>query len=138
MNKLKEPRREILRPYTKLWNTPFKIYSIDSMKLLIPINPWDALYFLIGILLMMLIDKLIPGNIIFVVKFIFIPYLIMKFLTNIKLDGKKPHKYFWDLFIFQFFSYKQYERFSPVAERKLKGFLGEKIVFRYRRRRAKR
>lgn len=137
MNKLKEPRKEILRPYTKLWNTPFKIYSIDNMKLIIPINPWDAVYVMVGIVFMILIDKLVLGEIPFIIKFILFPYLLMKFLTSIKLDGKKPHKYFWDLFVFQFFSYKRYERFRPVKSRALKGFVGEKIVFRYKKRRAK-
>jgi hypothetical protein len=137
MNKLKEPRKEILRPYTKLWNTPFKIYSIDNMKLFHPINPWDALYIMIGIIIMVLFDKLYPGEIPFIIKYIVLPYLFMKFLTNIKLDGKKPHKYFWDLFVFQFFSYKQYERFRPVKKQQLKGFVGEKIVYRYKKRRAK-
>jgi hypothetical protein len=129
MNKLKEPRREILRPYTKLWNTPFKIYSIDNIKLLIPVNPWDAIYFLVGILFMILFDKVFPVDIP-VVWYVIIAFVIMKFITSIKLDGKKPHKYFWDLVIFQFFSYKQYERFSPIMKRRFKGFVGEKIVYR--------
>jgi hypothetical protein len=119
MADLREPRRETLRPYTQIWRLPFRIYSIDNMKLPIPINPWDAGYFLTGILMVYLFTNFtellhIPFyKIPIIARYSIIPYLVLKFFQVVKPDGKKPHRYFIDRLIFAF-KCKEHEKFKPI------------------------
>lgn len=105
----------ILRTYALVWNTPFKIYSIENIKLLFPINPWELLYFMVGVGISILIGKMLPFEITFIIQYIIVPYAIMKFFTKIKLDGKMPHKFFFDYLIFKAMP-KQMERFRAIKE----------------------
>ncbi|MCX7748708.1 MAG: conjugal transfer protein [Clostridia bacterium] len=106
--------REIIKTYAGVWNTPLKIYSFQNFKLPVPIIPRDLIYFLVGAGIMFilsgfpLISKLPP-----VAKYGAIPFFLMKLLTKVKLDGKKPHKFFWALILY-FAASKQYENFKPV------------------------
>lgn len=128
-----QPKKEILRPYNKFWKTPFRSYSIDSIKLFVPVNPWELLYFLCGIIICIFLGKLVEltgYEIPAVIEYVVLPYLIMKFLANVKLDGKIPHKFFWDYFVY-LVSPKEMERFSYIGRQKLSGF-NQKIRFRRR------
>jgi len=83
----------ILRTYGKVWNHEKKIYSIDRIKLIVPINPNDLLYFAVGLVFVVVITSIIPifAGVPFVFKYILLPFAIMKFMTKKKLDGKMPH-----------------------------------------------
>jgi len=105
----------ILRTYALVWNTPFKIYSIENIKLLFPINPWELLYFMVGVGISFLIGKMLPFEVTFIIQYIIVPYAIMKFFTKIKLDGKMPHKFFFDYLIYKAMP-KQMERFRGIKE----------------------
>lgn len=120
----------ILRTYEKIWKTPFKIYSIENIKLLFPINPWELLYFGIGLLIVFVLGKILPfiQAIPFVFRFILLPYGVMKFFTKIKLDGKQPHKFFFDYLVYAV-SPKKSERFQPYKEPKKIRFVTP-VVFR--------
>lgn len=120
--------REILRTYTDIWNVPFKVYSIDNMKLIVPISPYDVIYYLVGLLFAVAVDYIYPGTILFMYKFIIIPLLIRFLLTRVKLDGKRPHKFFFGMLMYKLTNKRQ-EFFRPVEKQVLKNFKGEQIIF---------
>lgn len=108
----------ILRTYALVWNTPFKIYSIENIKLLFPVNPWELLYFMVGVGVGFLLGKVLPFiSSYFIFQYIIIPFLVMKFFTKIKLDGKMPHKFFFDYLVYAVMP-KQMERFQAVKDNK--------------------
>jgi hypothetical protein len=108
----------VLRTYEHVWNTPFKIYSIENIKLWFPINPWDLLYIGGGVLLSFVLERVLPlyGYLPFIIKYIVIPYLFKLFLSKVKLDGKKPHKFFFDYIVYMVSS-KEFERFQGTNEK---------------------
>lgn len=107
----------ILRTYENVWKTPFKIYSIENFKLWVPINPWELLYFLFGLVVVFVLGRVLPfiNAIPFIIRYIAIPFGIMKFFTKIKLDGKQPHKFIFDFLVFKAGN-KRLERFQAVNE----------------------
>jgi hypothetical protein len=121
-------KKIVLRTYDKLWNIPYKIYSIDNLKLIVPLNPWDLLIFIVALIFMILISKVLFFiKLPFVFKYILIPWAVTKIIDNVKLDGKKPHKYFFDMVMF-FVQSKKYERFKPLAKDNLKGFKEDFLI----------
>lgn len=111
----------ILKTYKSIWSFERSIHSFEGYKLLIPINVRDAAFYGIGLLLSALIPDLLfallPGALSIVVKYGVLPYLIMNFLKNKKLDGKTPHRFFWRLLCYQL-SPKRFEKFRPVEVHK--------------------
>lgn len=107
----------ILRTYNNVWKIDRKIYSIEGFKLLFPISPNEALYFIVSMSFSILLIKVIPfyGRLHGAIKFGLVPYAIMKFFTKQKLDGKLPHKFFFDYVVYKL-SPKKYARFAPVEE----------------------
>lgn len=109
-----EDRREILRSYPNIWNYRKKIYNIDTIKLWIPLALEDACFIALGVAVVFMLCKIFPflNGIPFVFRWFVIPFLIMKFMTKKKFDGKRPHK-----FLIGYLSYllrpKRYERFRP-------------------------
>jgi|GEM_PF-1118621 hypothetical protein len=116
---MEEERRIVLRTYNSVWKIPRKLYSIDNIKLLMPIDQDQAVYFIASGVITYFLLKILPflGYLPFVFKYIAIPYGIMKFLTKQKLDGKMPHKFFLDYLLFKV-SGSQCVRFSAVKEQK--------------------
>ena len=114
-----ERKEVILRTYKNVWKFEREIYSIEGIKLLLPVKPNEVLYFIISVVISMFLVKLIPfmDRVNFVVKYGLIPFGIMKFLTKQKLDGKLPHKFFIDFIIYKL-SPKKLERFRPIEESK--------------------
>jgi len=124
-----DTEKEVLRTYNSIWSAPFKIYSIDNMKLIVPISPWDAIYYLAGVLIMILLDCVYPGEIIFIYKYILFPVLFRFLLTKVKLDGKKPHSFLLGM-IRYLITNKKKEYFRPIEEPVLKTFKGSKVFCR--------
>jgi hypothetical protein len=93
--KMEKEERVILRTYPTAWKYEKKIYAIDRMRLLVPVNPSQVFYFLIGLLITMGILKIFPflNAIPFIFRYALIPFALMKFLTKKKFDGKLPHKF---------------------------------------------
>lgn len=105
----------ILRTYSRVWKWPKKVYSIDTIKLLVPVEINEALYFVVSVGIAMLLVKVIPfiGKLPFMIKYGAIPFGLMKFLTKQKLDGKLPHKFFFDYLVYRF-SPRKFSHFKPV------------------------
>ena len=129
-----EKKNNILRTYYRIWKYEKKIYAIDKIRLLIPVSVDDATYLVLGLLITMLLLKIFPflNGIPFIIRYVLLPYGLMKFLTKKKFDGKLPHK-----FLLGYFEYltlpKAFSRFESSREYK-KGrftsvaFRGKEIV----------
>lgn len=122
MEEYKDREYVILRTYKSVWKVPKKIYSIDNIKLLFPINPEEMLYFLVSEAIAFILFKILPflNGLPFILKYAALPYGIMKFLTKQKLDGKLPHKFFIDYLIFVFSPKKgaRYQDIQPYKSMK--------------------
>ncbi len=124
--------RVILRTYKSVWKIPRKIYSIDNIKLFVPVDVEQAMYFIASLCITFLLLKILPflNSLPFVLKYAAIPYGLMKFFTKQKLDGKLPHKFFFDYIVF-LFSPGKLSRFRVADEFKLKPVrFSTPIVFR--------
>ncbi len=120
----------ILRTYRNVWKIDRKIYSLEGLKLPFPLNLNELMYFIVSIIITYIIISFIPfiGKAHFIFKYFLIPYGIMKFLTKQKLDGKYPHKYFFDMGQYLLLP-KRYNRFRPVISLKKVKFIS-KIGYR--------
>lgn len=104
----------ILRTYNRIWKYERKIYALDNVRLPIPINPGEAVYFIIGLFITIFLLKILTFlNVIpFILRYTLLPYGLMKFLTKKKFDGKLPH-----MFLKGYFEYiqlpKVISRFQP-------------------------
>lgn len=125
----KEKEYVILRTYETVWNFERKIHSFEGLKLLIPVSINDALYFGVGLGITLIFTKIIPffGRINWVIRFGVIPFGIMKYLTKQKLDGKYPHKFFFDFLVYNF-SPKKYYKFREIKD--YKGIVFDPVVMR--------
>jgi hypothetical protein len=117
----------ILRTYGNIWNTPFKIYSIDRVKLLVPVNPWDVVYYMAGLVVAAVLDFIYPGELEFMWKYVVIPLAVRFILARVKLDGKRPHRFFWSTFLY-LINKGNKEFFKPVKKQALRNFKGEEIT----------
>lgn len=128
--RIETTRSEEVRSYAGIWTMPLKIYAIEKTKLIIPVGIWDALFFVVWELIFLMIDFFVPmfKSVPISVKFVLLPYVLMKFMMFVKLEGKQPHKYFYDLLIFSIFP-KKYEYFEPSKELKKISFKNSKIYF---------
>lgn len=125
-----EKEEVILRTYNSLWKIDRKIYHIENLKLLFPVSINDGLYFIFSFGISVLASKIIPGyeKLHFIIRYGIIPYALMKILTKQKLDGKYPHKFFYDYIVYCI-EPKKYERFKPIDEIKKVKF-GSPIIYR--------
>lgn len=100
-----------------MWKFDRQIFSIEGIKLLFPIKPKELLYFIVSLITTGLLVKYVPfmNQIPWVVKYLAMPYGMMKFLTKQKLDGKLPHKFFIDYMIYKL-SPKEFVRFKAVEK----------------------
>lgn len=110
-----DDKKVILRSYPQIWNYRKMIYSFEDFKLLVPIAMEDAAFFGVGLILVALIGKIIPifTMIPFFFRWAVLPFLVMKFLTKKKFDGKKPHKFAMGMLRFAM-EPKSYSRFQPT------------------------
>jgi hypothetical protein len=92
---MEKEERVVLRTYATTWKYEKKIYAIDRIRLLVPVNPSQVFYFLIGLLITMGLLKILPflNAVPFIFRYALIPFALMKFLTKKKFDGKLPHKF---------------------------------------------
>ncbi len=92
-------RKIILYSYRKVWFVEKKIYAIQNIVLPVPVNPYELLEFIIAAGVMLFLCRLIPAleNVPSMIRYVIIPYIIVKYLMKLKLDGKNPVKYFISL-----------------------------------------
>lgn len=90
-----EKEKVVLRTYNSTWKFERKIYAIDKIRLLVPINIDDAAYLILGLLITILLLKVFPflNEIPFIIRYVLLPWGLMKFLTKKKFDGKLPHRF---------------------------------------------
>lgn len=121
----------VLRTYNTVWKIDRKIYSIEGLKLLFPVSINDILYFAVSVFISILLVKFLPfyNKLNYIIKYVIVPYCLMKFLTKQKLDGKLPHKFFLDYLIY-LIEPKKYCRFSPINDEKKKIKFSSLIIFR--------
>lgn len=119
----------VLRTYGSVWKIPRKLYSIDKIKLWIPIGQDQAIYFCASVGITFLLLKILPflNALPFVFK-VAIPIGLTQFLTKQKLDGKLPHKFFLDYLSYKI-TVKTRERFAEVKPQK-KVVFSTPIVYR--------
>lgn len=120
----------VLRTYSSVWKYEKKIYSIQGLKLWFPVVVKEIPFFAASIIITILAVKIIPfySKLHFVIKFIAVPFGLMKFFTSIKLDGKLPHKFIFDYLVFLIMP-KKYARFQALDESKFLKFTTP-ILFR--------
>lgn len=120
-----EKEKVVLRTYNSTWKFERKIYAIDKIRLLVPINIDDAAYLLIGLLITILLLKIFPflNQIPFIIRYVLLPWGLMKFLTKKKFDGKLPHR-----FLLGYLEYltlpKAFSRFQDSGKYKKGRFTG--------------
>lgn len=85
----------VLRTYKKMWHFERKLYAFGKYKLLIPVNMDTLAYLIAGLLITVFLLKVFPflNGIPFIIRYILLPYGLMKLLTKKKFDGKLPHKF---------------------------------------------
>ncbi len=107
----------ILRSYRSVWKHERKIHSIEGIKLLFPVSPNEVIYFGVSLLIAVGLTKVVPflDRVHFIVKYAALPFALMKFLTKQTLDGKMPHKFFFEWAVF-LLSPKKLARFKPIQE----------------------
>lgn len=124
-----EKEKDVLRTYSGTWKFERKIYAIDKIRLLVPINVDDAAYLILGLLITILLLKIFPflNHIPAIIRYGLLPWGLMKFLTKKKFDGKLPHR-----FLLGYLEYltlpKSFSRFENSGEYKKGRF--EKIACR--------
>ena len=91
----------VLRTYKSIWKYERKIYSLENIKLLVPVRPSEVLFFGVGLLITYFLCKMVPflHSVPFIFRYVLIPFGIMKFLTKKRLDGKMPHRFLIGYFI---------------------------------------
>jgi len=128
----KEQSNEIiLRTYGSVWKIDRKIYSIDGLRLPFPFVINEFVYLGISIIITFILIKILPflNNFNFIIKWLVMPFGIMKALTTIKLDGKAAHKFIYDYILFMC-SPRQYARFKPIKKNKKKIHFDYRVLFR--------
>lgn len=93
-----------LYSYRKVWFVEKKIYAIQNITLPFPVNPYEVLEFLIVVGVVLLLSRMAPvvENVPVVLRYAVLPYVTVKYLMKLKLDGKNPVKYFCGLIPYLF------------------------------------
>lgn len=88
-----------LYSYRKVWFVEKKIYAVQNITLPFPVNPYEVLEFLVVVGIVLLFGRIFPviENIPAVLRYAALPYVVVKYLMKLKLDGKNPIKYFCGL-----------------------------------------
>lgn len=94
-----ESRSITLYSYRKVWVVEKKIYSFQNVVLPFPVNLYEILEFSIVFGIVLVLGRIFPAiqNVPVVLRFAALPYIVVKYLMKLKLDGKNPVKYFWGL-----------------------------------------
>lgn len=114
-----------LKTYQKFWDFESVIYHIEGFALPIPASITLASYFVASELLMIVLSnipiinllKFIPLLGSFYVWNVGIPILLSMYLNSVKLEGKKAHKYFFDVIV-NLFEPTHYEYMTPIKKEK--------------------
>ena len=80
--------------YRKVWFVEKKIYAFQNIVLPFPIAPYEVLEFLAVVGAMLVMGRIFPilNNIPVVLRYGMLPYVTVKYLMKVKLDGKNIEK----------------------------------------------
>lgn len=118
---MNEEEREfdIMRTYARAWQTEIVMYHLFGIPLWFPFSLRQAGFFMVGLAFTFVLSKMIPGmrhipllGDAFVVYGVY-PFLIMKFFTQMTLDGKPPHMYIKDQ-INYLMENKRFNMYEPI------------------------
>ena len=86
----------LIRSYRQAWQIENKIYAYGNIKFPIPIQPKAILYWVMIFLVTWLLSLMVPilQEIPMILKYLILPVVLTQFFLKMKLDGKKPHRYF--------------------------------------------
>ena len=104
--------------YRKVLFVEKKIYAFQNIVLPFPIAPYEVLEFLAVVGAMLVMGRIFPilNNIPVVLRYGMLPYVTVKYLIKVKLDGKNPVKYFCGYLRFLFTRKKCIERFRTCRD----------------------
>ena len=113
-----EQEQKVLRTYAKAWDFERVIYSFGDAKLPFPINLTQLGFFSASFVICLIIFAILPSfNIIpGVIKYLVLPFLLMKAATRLKVDGKKPYLGIEGEFKYLFMETKTMSRFKKYRE----------------------
>lgn len=104
------------------------IYTLGNITLPVPIHPYNLLYFVAALMIVMGLTKVLPEITVLpvVIRYLGIPYGITVFLRKKKLDGKNPIKYFKAYIIYLIETGMYFEHFKGHSDKvntyKIDGF----------------
>ena len=104
--------------YRKVWFVEKKIYAFQNIVLPFPIAPYEVLEFLAVVGAMLVMGRIFPilNNIPVVLRYGMLPYVTVKYLMKVKLDGKNPVRYFCGYLRFLFTRKECIERFRTCRD----------------------
>lgn len=113
-----EQEQRVLRTYAKAWDFETVIYTVGDIALPFPINLTQLGFFGASLFLCFIIFAILPSfNIIpGVIKYLVLPFLLMKAATRLKVDGKKPYLWLLGEFKYLFLETKTLSRFKKYRE----------------------
>lgn len=133
---MQEERYERINTYNYFWSMKTTLYSIEGYMLPIPVGSSLMFYFGILVLFTYVLNKIPIINLIYrlpyisnpIISYLCVPLVAAYFLDHIKLDGKAPYIYLFDLIKFMI-SPKKYDGFKPLKiEKGMK--INKKLKFR--------
>ena len=118
----KERKNITLYSYRKVWKVEKKIYALQNIVLPVPVNPYEVLEFIAVVVVVLILSNIFPflQNVPPVLRYGAIPFLVVKYLMKLKLDGKNPIKYFMGLIPYLFTRNLYQEHFASHVDRKEK------------------
>lgn len=113
-----EQEQRTLRTYAKAWDFETVIYTVGDISLPFPVNLTQLGFFGASFALCFIIFAILPSfNIIpGVIKYLVLPFLMMKAATRLKVDGKKPYLWILGEFKYLFLETKTLSRFKKYKE----------------------
>lgn len=103
---MEDEKRIILYSYNKVWKFEKKVYAIYNVVLPVPIEINEFLYLILSVFINFLLGAIFPviNYIPALIRFLVLPWVIIKFLRKQKLDGKNPFKFLLAYLIYIFYT----------------------------------
>lgn len=114
--------RIILKTYSDFWQIETVIYHIEGVRMPFPMGARNAGYYIFGLVLAVVISNVPILNLITklpllnqpIIYYLGLPFVIMKLLSTIKIEGKHPYQFMKDMFVYTFFTPGHYEYMKPM------------------------
>lgn len=112
----------VLKTYSDFWQVETVLYHLEGIRMPIPMSARNAGYFIFGEFVAIVISKVPVLNLIMKLPilnqplfyYIGMPFVIMKVLSSIKIEGKHPYQFMRDMFKYAFFTPGHYEYMQPL------------------------